>query len=65
MNNLKCITAELKKMLHRILPISAKRLKNLVAIIVGILLSKSAIISILYIVPNHLDKTFFISLGYL
>lgn len=45
LNNQEYITAELEKILYKILPILAKRLKNLVAVIIGILLSKSVIIS--------------------
>lgn len=45
LNNQEYITSELEKVLHEILPISAKRLKNLVSIIIGISLSKSVVIS--------------------
>ncbi|AGK96083.1 IS4 family transposase [Clostridium pasteurianum] len=45
LNNQEYITAELGKMLYEILPISSKKLKNLVYIVLGILLSKSVIIS--------------------
>ncbi|MDP4146934.1 MAG: transposase [Bacillota bacterium] len=45
MNNQEYITAELEKILYKILPISPKRLKNLVAVVIGILLSKSVILS--------------------
>lgn len=45
LNNQEYIIVELEKMLYEILPISVKRLKNLVAVIIGILLSKSVIIS--------------------
>lgn len=45
LNNQEYITTKLEEILHEILPISAKRLKNLVAIVTGILLSKSVIIS--------------------
>lgn len=45
LNNQEYITSKLEEILHEILPISSKRLKNLVAIVTGILLSKSVIIS--------------------
>ena len=44
-NNQEYITSKLEEILYEILPISPRRLKNLVAIIIGILLSKSVIIS--------------------
>ncbi|WP_102400271.1 hypothetical protein [Haloimpatiens massiliensis] len=44
-NSQEYITAELEKMLYEILPITSKRLKNLVNIIIGIILSESVIIS--------------------
>ncbi|WP_368489032.1 transposase [Clostridium sp. BJN0013] len=44
-NNQEYITSELEKILYKILPITAKRLKNLVYIIIGIILSKSVVIS--------------------
>ena len=45
LNNQEYITSKLEEILYEILPISAKRLKNLVAVITGILVSKSVIIS--------------------
>jgi hypothetical protein len=45
LNNQEYITTELEKILYEILPITSKRLKNLVYIIIGIILSKSVIIS--------------------
>jgi Transposase DDE domain len=45
LNNQEYITTQLEKVLYEILPISAKRLKNLVYIIIGIILSKSVEIS--------------------
>lgn len=44
-NNQEYITSKLEKMLYEILPINAKRLKNLVYIIIGIILSESVVIS--------------------
>lgn len=44
-NNQKYITTQLEKMLYDILPITSKRLKNLVYIITGIILSKSVELS--------------------
>ena len=44
-NNQEYITTELEKILYDILPITSKRLKNLVYIIIGIILSKSVVIS--------------------
>ncbi|WP_368488335.1 hypothetical protein [Clostridium sp. BJN0013] len=44
-NNQEYITSELEKILYKILPITAKRLKNLVYILIGIILSKSVVIS--------------------
>lgn len=45
LNNQEYITAELEKMLYKVLSISSKRLKNLVYIVIGIILSKSVVIS--------------------
>ncbi|OAA84839.1 hypothetical protein [Clostridium ljungdahlii] len=45
LNNQEYITAELEKILYEILPITSKRLKNLVYIIIGIILSESIVIS--------------------
>lgn len=45
LNNQEYITTELKKILYEILPITIKRLKNLVYIIIGIILSKSIVVS--------------------
>jgi len=45
LNNQEYITTELGKILYEILPITSKRLKNLVYIIIGIILSKSVVIS--------------------
>lgn len=45
LNNQEYITTELEKILYEILPITSKRLKNLVYIVIGILLSKSVTIS--------------------
>lgn len=45
LNNQEYITTELEKILYEILPITSKRLKNLVYIIIGIILSKSVVIS--------------------
>lgn len=45
LNNQEYIIAELGKILYEILPISSKKLKNLVCIVIGILLSKSVIMS--------------------
>ncbi|MCT4621853.1 MAG: transposase, partial [Marinisporobacter sp.] len=44
-NNQEYITSELEKMLYAILPITPKRLKNLVYIIIGIVLAESVVIS--------------------
>ncbi|MBC8589939.1 IS4 family transposase [Wansuia hejianensis] len=45
LNNQEYITTELEKILYEILPITTKRLKNLIYIIIGIILSKSVVIS--------------------
>ena len=45
LNNQEYITTQLEKVLYEILPITSKRLKNLVYIIIGIILSKSVQIS--------------------
>lgn len=45
LNNQEYITTQLEKVLYYILPITSKRLKNLVYIIIGIILSKSVQIS--------------------
>jgi len=45
LNNQEYITTQLEKVLYEILPITAKRLKNLVSIIIGIILSKSVELS--------------------
>lgn len=45
LNTQEYITTELEKILHEILPITSKRLKNLVHIIIGIILSESVVIS--------------------
>jgi hypothetical protein len=45
LNNQEYITTQLEKVLYEILPITSKRLKNLVYIIIGIILSKSVEIS--------------------
>lgn len=45
LNNKEHITTELEKILYEILPITSGRLKNLVYIIIGIILSKSVVIS--------------------
>lgn len=45
LNNQEYITTELEKILYEILPITSKRLKNLVYIIIGIILSKSVELS--------------------
>ena len=45
LNNQEYITTQLEKVLYEILPITSKRLKNLVSIIIGIILSKSVEIS--------------------
>jgi hypothetical protein len=45
LNNQEYITTELEKILYEILPITSKRLKNLIYIIIGIILSKSVVIS--------------------
>lgn len=45
LNNQKYITTELEKILYEILPLTRKRLKNLVYIIIGIILSKSVELS--------------------
>ncbi|MFD3157089.1 hypothetical protein ACFIJ5_09545 [Haloimpatiens sp. FM7330] len=45
LNNQEYITTELEKILYEILPITSKRLKNLVNIIIGIILSESVVIS--------------------
>lgn len=45
LNNQEYITTELEKILYEILPITSKRLKNLVYIIIGIILSKSVVVS--------------------
>ena len=45
LNNQEHITAELEKILYEILTITSKRLKKLVYIIIGIILSKSVKIS--------------------
>jgi hypothetical protein len=45
LNNQEYITTELEKILYKILPITSKRLKNLVYIIIGIILSKSVELS--------------------
>lgn len=45
LNNQEYITTELEKILYEILPITSKRLKNLVYVIIGIVLSKSVVIS--------------------
>ena len=44
-NNQKYITTQLEKVLYEVLPITSKRLKNLVYIITGIILSKSVELS--------------------
>ncbi len=44
-NSQEYITTQLEKILHEILPITSKRLKNLVNIIVGVILSKSVVLS--------------------
>jgi len=45
LNNQEYITTELEKVLYEILPMTSKRLKNLVYIIIGIILSKSVELS--------------------
>jgi hypothetical protein len=45
LNNQEYITTELEKILYEILPITSKRLKNLVYIIIGIILSKSVVVA--------------------
>lgn len=45
LNNQQYITTQLEKVLYEILPITSKRFKNLVYIIIGIILSKSVQIS--------------------
>jgi hypothetical protein len=45
LNNQEYITTQLEKVLYEILPITSKRLKNLVSIIIGIILSKSVELS--------------------
>lgn len=45
LNNQEYITTQLEKVLYEILPITSKRLKNLVYIIIGIILSKSVELS--------------------
>lgn len=45
LNNQEYITTQLEKVLYEILPITSRRLKNLVYIIIGIILSKSVQIS--------------------
>ncbi|WP_065079878.1 hypothetical protein [Clostridium ragsdalei] len=44
LNNQEYITTELEKILYEILPITSKRLRNLVFIVIGIILSKSVVI---------------------
>ena len=43
-NDQEYITTELKKTLEKMIPLSSKRLNNLVAIIVGIIISKTVVI---------------------
>jgi hypothetical protein len=45
LNNQEYITTQLEKVLHEILPLTSKRLKNLVYIIIEIILSKSVELS--------------------
>ncbi|MCM1989277.1 hypothetical protein [Oceanirhabdus seepicola] len=45
LNSQEYITTKLQEILYEILPITSKRLKNLVNIIIGIILSKSVILS--------------------
>lgn len=45
LNNQEYITTELREILYNILPISSNKLKNLVYIVVGIVLSKSVVLS--------------------
>jgi len=44
-NDQEYITTELKKTLEKIIPLSSKRLSNLVAIIIGIIIEKTVVLS--------------------